>query len=191
MITIIRIILCGTLFIAGCYSYTTYGTDKNGQLYIPENEYNQITLTNGAAIECEPLHHALVNTPLSFIYGVGSCSPDFTQDFFGRIDPCSIDSVTTSESKGALYRSYWLKTGMSIRYKEGDYLVVTPDKGTGILCSGWRSYGKTDSRFSGMVNFSDVHKIEARSNFTGIVLFVLGLGAAVFVMQLAADMGRI
>ena len=97
--------------------------------------------------------------------------------YTGRIDALLIDSGKATDYNNVHYRTFWLKDSSRIQFNEGDYVIVSPDKGTGLWCMGRKTDGISDRRYAGKVDLSDVKTMEIGGFEVGSTICLVLLSA--------------
>ena len=112
----------------------------------------------------------------------GLCSP-----VAGSIERSSIDSIwhiTSGPDRGF---TCWLKDGSSIRFRESDYLSMTPDQTGGYWFIGVFSRMGERTPINGKLNFLDIKDIETSHFNPGTtVLTIVGTAAVIGIIGIIA-----
>jgi hypothetical protein len=170
MKTTIIILLCASLLLEGCYSYSAITADDKGQVNIEPDTDIQIKQNDGTEIEVKGNHFVSVTTPSDFVYGEGKLidsKSGNSVDFVGTVNPVASDtqSVRAPGEWGARridrYRFY-LNNGLVAQYNQGDFVSVDSAQGSGLwVCGKGEAFnnGKNGMR----IPFENVKAIEKRS----------------------------
>jgi hypothetical protein len=185
MKSIITILLCASLLLEGCYSYSAITADDKGQLNIEPDTDIQIRQKDGTEFEVKGNHFVSVTTPSNFVYGEGTLvdgKSGNSVDFVGIVNPVASDtqSVRASGEWGARridrYRFY-LNNGLVAQYNQGDFVSVDSAQGSGLwVCGKGEAF---DNNKNGLrIPFENVKAIEKRSFSPGRTVLCLA-GVAV------------
>jgi hypothetical protein len=180
---LVVIFLCASLLLEGCYSLCTLNEDERGQLCSIEADDIVVTLNDGSKIESQPYHHFWITEPSDIILGEGSAWKslakqhiDYTSLFRGRLQWSFIDSSKPLITASQHHLRCWLRDSSVLTFKQGDYIILTPDSDTGF----WILGTKNDTAFTGRVMPESIKEIEtSRISTVKTALLLTTLGAVI------------
>jgi hypothetical protein len=159
--TFIFFLCCSTL-LYGCFPFSPLTQeDWLAQSSLSEREI-LVTLVDGSVIKSQPHHYIYTTEPSNFIYGSGRQRHRFIhgehKEFIGKVYRSSIDSL------GFIGRYFvcYLPDSTDIYFRDGDYIVVTPDQSPGLWCAGIHTADDKESVFSGKIPQERIERVEVK-----------------------------
>lgn len=185
MKSILIISLCALLVLEGCTSYYVLNEKERLQDRSPDDEAILVTLENGDEIEYEPGHYVEVTEPSDVLFGAGYGGKSINKEHIeftgyrnGAIPRSVIDSSKDVIIHSDQYYRCWLSDGSVVWFKNGEYINITPDSGTGW----WVLAKKNESGFITKIDMNGVQKIEvevSKNDGLKTLLFALGITALI------------
>lgn len=188
MKTFISVVLGSTLLLNGCMSYCPLERSEREQGRPKPDERILVTLVDGGTIEAEPYLHVAVSEPSDFVYGVGHWVNKHTakdSTFRGKLFRSSVVSSATITSRSERHLFCWLSDSTLIVFKEGDYLVITPDQGTGLWCAGVRKSKEGHQAFAGRIPFDNIKQYKVQEfawGSLGLPLALVGFAGLIIII---------
>jgi hypothetical protein len=163
--TFILFLCCSTLLYSCAPLTPLTKEDWLAQSSLPEREIF-ITLVDGSVITAQPHHYFYTTEPGDFIVGFGMQRHRFIRGehthYTCKLQRTSIDSLTFIGGGNNRYLICYLSDSTDIYYRDGDYIMVTPDQSQGLWCVGMLSAHGKDSIFSGKIPLERIEHIEMR-----------------------------
>ena len=197
MKTVLVILLCASLLLEGCYSYSALNEEERNQFGTLENDNILIVLNDGSNIESHKGLHVEITEPSEFVLGIGSrCKSNSrggslkATHFAGRLQKSLIDSskLIRSSSYGIdMLFQCWLSDSSVMTFKSGDYVTITPDSGIGFWVIGITNH----STFRGKITPTSIHHIEVpKVSAVATTVSVIGVGLFVTMMVAVVRFGQ-
>jgi hypothetical protein len=172
----IMLVLCCSILLHGCFSYS----------YLPKEVFKQeslseenilITLIDGSVIESQYHHHIYTTERSDFIYCSGKWKHRSGAEtpFVGKLERSFIDSLKKDEF--GLKGSYlcYLSGGTIISFREEDYISVTPDQSPGLWCTGVLTVNSKESIFKGKIPDERIKDIKIKKeNILPLIALTVG-----------------
>ena len=192
----IIILLIFSVLLQGCHSYYTRTEEERMESRPAENEPVMILLTDGSQIESDAYHHINVVEADDFIYVIGEqvTKTGLRGPFQGKLRRSLIDSSTTEWVDRKQYFVCRLSDSSYVRFAESDYVVITPDLGTGFWCVGTLRLQLNESQFKGKVPTEKIQEFQIEKfSWTKTIILILGIAVTpgIFVAFLAAGFSSI
>jgi len=162
MKTFIVLILCSSLVLQGCYSYSALTDEEKEFYWLGDSDSILITLADGTVLESGPFCHAQFEKPADFVYGSGRQvfqNSLGNTPFVGVLMKSFIDSTTLVETGSDHSLICYLWNGTAIKFSEGDYFIVTANDSAGFWCAGTTNSGGKMSRW---LSTDEIKQIEVK-----------------------------
>jgi hypothetical protein len=166
----------------GCYSYYTLSNNEIEEGQPEPNESIKLILKNGSEFECVPLSdykdnnlfYLKVDTAGTYLMGRGNVinmSTGVTSNFNGVVQENMIDSSEIVTIKSIEYYSVWTKDNEWFLFKDGNYVIITPEQGTGYFM--W-----TPNEDVRKVSFNEIKEIQESDINWGLGTLFIALSVA-------------
>jgi hypothetical protein len=183
--TFIIFLLCASLLLEGCYSYTAVREGEQGKIKLDPHSDIQVRQNDGTEFEVKGDHFVSVEMPSNFVYGVGKLidrNSGNSVDFAGTIYPVSTDSEAVQPIGAwglpkARRFDFHLKNGMIVQCKQGDFVKVDSMQGPGLWICGKGDFFKFH-RNGLRIPYEDISTIE-ESQFSAGKTALCTIGVAV------------
>jgi hypothetical protein len=161
--------------------YNAIPQDELFNNYPKPEQSIRITLQDGSVIESPEYAHILTDKPMSLIVGVGQVRSQSTP-FKGMILASELDSAKEVSTTEGVSLVCWLKNNTSLRFKEGEYLVLTSHDPPGFWCAGRRTTPVGTTHFKGMLARDQVGGFEVRELDYQTIAWIIGPVAVLWVV---------
>ena len=186
---VVGILVTALLNLYGCYTYSTLTKEEIENKPLTAEDAFVFVLKDGSEIDCDlennpQANFVRVDEPSDFIFGNGLIYSNETREqtkLLGKISSISIDSTKTIKSGNDVYTFFWLKDSTRVTYKDGDYINILPQDGTGYWVFGKRG----NNIFRGKIEFVDISEIQEKKDNEGVNMVIILIGIGVFAILAA------
>lgn len=176
--------LCCSILLYGCYSLSPLTQEDLLALSSLPGRRIFVTLVDGSVIKSQPHYYFYTTEPGDFIFGFGKQKHRFMlreqTEFVGKLQRASIDSLKLIKDLNNRYLVCYLSDSTDIYYREGDYIMVTPEQSPGLWCAGILTIDGKESVFSGRIPNERIERIEMQKLSQSRTSFLI-VGIAIFV----------
>ncbi len=166
----------------GCYSYYTLSNKEIEEGKPEPDESIKLLLKNGSEFECAPisdykdnnLFYLKVDTPGTYLMGRGNMINTLTgvtANYNGVVQEDMTDSSEIVTIKSIEYCSIWTKNNEWFLFKDGNYVIITPEQGTGYFL--W-----TPNEEVRKVSFNEIKEIQESDINWGLGTLFIALSVA-------------